>query len=99
MFGSKEEKFQESEATTIKFDGAAIIEIVNKAQKYDELLKPFPGKKELNCSFCGKRQSDVEKIIAGPMVYICNECVDLCNDILKEEKENDKEVCKETNRD
>src|SRR6056297_1517872 len=40
---------------------------------------------QLECSFCGKSQDEVKKLIAGPGVYICNECVDLCNDILKEE--------------
>ena len=40
---------------------------------------------KLNCSFCGKVQDDVKKLIAGPGVYICNECVDLCNDIIEEE--------------
>ena len=45
-------------------------------------------KSKLNCSFCGKSQSKVKKLIAGPNSYICNECVDLCNDILDvEEKE------------
>ena len=39
----------------------------------------------LQCSFCGKTQDEVTKLIAGPAVYICDECVDLCNDILKEE--------------
>ena len=46
------------------------------------------GKKEeklLFCSFCGKNQNEVRKLIAGPSVYICNECIDLCNDIIKEE--------------
>ena len=38
---------------------------------------------KLNCSFCGKVQDDVKKLIAGPSVYICNECVDLCNDIIE----------------
>ena len=44
----------------------------------------------LVCSFCGKSQRDVRKLIAGPAVFICDECVELCNDILKEEikKEN-----------
>ena len=37
------------------------------------------------CSFCGKRRSEVLKIIAGPSAYICNECIRLCNDILAEE--------------
>ena len=40
---------------------------------------------KLNCSFCGKVQDEVKKLIAGPSVYICNECVDLCNDIIEEE--------------
>jgi hypothetical protein len=39
----------------------------------------------LKCSFCGKNQDQVHKLIAGPGVYVCNECVDLCNEILDEE--------------
>lgn len=39
----------------------------------------------LTCSFCGKAQHQVTKIIAGPGVFICDECVDLCNDIIEEE--------------
>jgi len=46
---------------------------------------------KLNCSFCGKSQDEVKKLIAGPSVYICNECVDLCNDIIDEEIKNDEE--------
>ena len=41
--------------------------------------------KLLFCSFCGKNQNEVTKLIAGPSVYICNECIDLCNDIIQEE--------------
>ncbi|MEM8328203.1 ATP-dependent protease ATP-binding subunit ClpX [Morganella morganii] len=41
--------------------------------------------KLLYCSFCGKSQHEVKKLIAGPSVYICDECVDLCNDIIREE--------------
>ena len=41
--------------------------------------------KNLYCSFCGKSQDEVKKLIAGPSVYICDECVDLCNDILRDE--------------
>jgi ATP-dependent Clp protease ATP-binding subunit ClpX len=48
-------------------------------------------KTKLNCSFCGKEQAKVKKLIAGPNIYICNECVDLCNDILKEEDKIDKD--------
>jgi ATP-dependent Clp protease ATP-binding subunit ClpX len=40
---------------------------------------------DLACSFCGKSQQQVNKLIAGPGVYICNECVTLCDDILAEE--------------
>ena len=43
------------------------------------------GEKPLYCTFCGKSQHEVKKLIAGPSVFICDECVDLCNDILKEE--------------
>ena len=39
----------------------------------------------LTCSFCGKSQREVKKLIAGPSVYICDECIDLCNDIIREE--------------
>jgi ATP-dependent Clp protease ATP-binding subunit ClpX len=41
--------------------------------------------KNLQCSFCGKTQKEVIKLIAGPSVYICNECIELCNDIITEE--------------
>ena len=48
---------------------------------------------KLTCTFCGKGQEDVRKLIAGPSVYICDECVDLCNDIIEEEvKEDEVEV-------
>jgi ATP-dependent Clp protease ATP-binding subunit ClpX len=43
--------------------------------------------KTLYCSFCGKSQHEVRKLIAGPSVYICDECVELCNDIIQEEPE------------
>ena len=39
----------------------------------------------LKCSFCGKSQKQVKKLIAGPVVYICDECIDLCNEIIEEE--------------
>jgi len=42
---------------------------------------------EVNCSFCAKPSSAVAKVIAGPGVYICNECVQLCNDILVQEQQ------------
>ena len=40
----------------------------------------------LKCSFCGKSQKQVKKLIAGPGVYICDECIDLCNEIIEEER-------------
>ena len=46
----------------------------------------------LRCSFCGKGQKEVKKLIAGPGVYICDECIDLCNDIIVEEKEREVSV-------
>lgn len=51
----------------------------------DETNNENPSAKALVCSFCGKIQHDVKKLIAGPSVYICDECVALCNDIMKEE--------------
>ncbi len=47
---------------------------------------------KLNCSFCGKVQDEVKKLIAGPSVYICNECVDLCNEIIEEEIKSDEDT-------
>ncbi|NIR46527.1 MAG: ATP-dependent Clp protease ATP-binding subunit ClpX [Gemmatimonadetes bacterium] len=46
-----------------------------------------PGDKHLRCSFCGKSKDTVKKFISGPNVYICNECISLCNEILAEEEE------------
>ena len=43
----------------------------------------------MRCSFCGKTQDEVKKIIAGPTVYICDECIDLCNEIMEEEYQNE----------
>ena len=42
-------------------------------------------KNTLYCSFCGKSQHEVKKLIAGPSVFICDECIELCNDIIREE--------------
>ena len=52
----------------------------------DKDIKSADGK-ILYCSFCGKSQHEVRKLIAGPSVYICDECVELCNDIIREELE------------
>ncbi len=47
---------------------------------------------QLRCSFCGKGREEVRKLIAGPTVYICDECVDLCNDIIAEDLEGRQET-------
>jgi ClpX C4-type zinc finger/Glyoxalase superfamily protein len=46
---------------------------------------PSPQAKILYCSFCGKSQHDVRKLVAGPAVYICDECIDLCTDVVDEQ--------------
>jgi ATP-dependent protease Clp ATPase subunit len=48
------------------------------------MVKQMPGE-VLKCSFCGKSQHQVVKLIAGPGVYICNQCIDLCNQIVEDE--------------
>lgn len=65
------------------FSEEAIHAIVDKAKRYDELLK-INETPLLTCSFCGKNQEQVEKLIAGPRVYICSSCVKLCNEIIEE---------------
>jgi ATP-dependent Clp protease ATP-binding subunit ClpX len=46
----------------------------------------------LRCSFCGKSQNEVKKLIAGPGVYICDECIELCNDIIAEERDREESI-------
>ena len=55
------------------------------------------GKNPLYCSFCGKSQHEVKKLIAGPTVFICDECVELCMDIIREENKNNNSVEKKDN--
>ncbi|HTT93304.1 MAG TPA: ATP-dependent Clp protease ATP-binding subunit ClpX [Solirubrobacterales bacterium] len=50
-----------------------------------QLARPTDSNEQLLCSFCGKSQRQVKKLIAGPGVYICDECIDLCNEIIDEE--------------
>ena len=50
---------------------------------------------ECKCSFCGKPQDEVEKLIAGPDVYICDECIELCNEIVTEEQDEVEESVEE----
>ena len=51
----------------------------------DDSSKGSEKDKLLYCSFCGKSQHEVRKLIAGPSFFICDECVELCNDIIREE--------------
>ena len=50
------------------------------------MVKFGEGGELLKCSFCGKSQKQVKRLIAGPGVYICDECIDLCNEIIEEEE-------------
>src|SRR5438309_4066907 len=55
------------------------------------------GSGNLVCSFCGKSQDEVRKLIAGPTVYICDECIDLCNNIIAEEVDHDENISSSSN--
>jgi ATP-dependent Clp protease ATP-binding subunit ClpX len=62
------------------------IEYIDRYQYCKEaVMKKRDDKGNLSCSFCGKSQKEVKKLIAGPTVYICDECIELCNDIIAEE--------------
>lgn len=56
------------------------------------LFKFNEDKGQLKCSFCGKSQDQVRKLVAGPGVYICDECIELCNEIVEEELGNEEEI-------
>ena len=47
---------------------------------------------QMKCSFCGKAQEQVRKLVAGPGVYMCDECIELCNEIIEEEFSGEEEV-------
>ena len=73
-----------------------IDHVINNRDDLDRLeqRRPnMPKKKDDNdnlfCSFCGKNQQEVKKLIAGPAVYICDECIQLCSEIIEEESEKD----------
>ena len=55
-------------------------------------MAKFDEKKQLKCSFCGKNQDQVKRLIAGPGVYICDECIDLCSEIIQDEFEENVEI-------
>lgn len=60
--------------------------------KWGDVMAKFEDKKQLKCSFCGKNQDQVKRLIAGPGVYICDECIDLCSDIIQDEFEDNVEL-------
>src|SRR6266446_5010699 len=60
-------------------------------RKRDDGAGSTGGGANLSCSFCGKSQKEVKKLIAGPTVYICDECIGLCNDIIAEEIEKEEQ--------
>ena len=55
-------------------------------------MAKYDDKKQLKCSFCGKNQEQVKRLIAGPGVYICDECIDLCSEIIEDEFEESVEI-------
>jgi ATP-dependent Clp protease ATP-binding subunit ClpX len=61
-------------------------------------MSPKDDSGQLTCSFCGKSQDEVKKLIAGPTVYICDECIELCNDIIDEEAKLDQGSDSETKK-
>ena len=60
--------------------------MTNKGDENDNLF----------CSFCGKNQKEVKKLIAGPAVYICDECIQLCGEIIEEETEQEAQDFEQT---
>ncbi|MCR4600717.1 MAG: ATP-dependent Clp protease ATP-binding subunit ClpX [Clostridia bacterium] len=61
-------------------------------------MPKFDDTKQLRCSFCGKTQDQVRRLVAGPGVYICDECIELCNDIIREEFAADDQKALETEK-
>ena len=55
-------------------------------------MAKYENQKQLKCSFCGKSQDQVKRLVAGPGVYICDECIELCQEIIDEEFEEDADV-------
>ena len=66
-------------------DDEPVVEAPTAAKTKRKTTKWGTGGDMIHCSFCGKSQKQVKKLIAGPGVYICDECIDLCNDIIVEE--------------
>ncbi len=67
-------------------DAAAAAQAGVGAEQYRRAAEGEADPESLHCSFCGKGQHDVAKLIAGPDVFICDECVELCADVVRVEK-------------
>lgn len=74
-----------TETTCQEFDEEVEFEEWLSDQREGIRLAAQPFTARLRCSFCGKSNTEVKKLIAGPTTYICNECVELCSEILAEE--------------
>lgn len=80
-------KLEERAHTHASFDVGEITSLAEEERETEIKIEPDTRTDNSpHCSFCGKGQREVKKLIAGPVVYICNECVKLCQDILDEEK-------------
>src|SRR5690625_1873997 len=62
-----------------------VVHLVSETFRGEKMFKFNDEKGQLKCSFCGKDQDAVRKLVAGPGVYICDECIELCNEIIEEE--------------
>jgi ATP-dependent protease Clp, ATPase subunit len=75
-----------------------VWQLINETVKLKrEIRKLKPSKEKgnnkfLKCSFCGKNNTEVYRMFAGPEVYICNECADLCHEVLEEEREQERKI-------
>src|SRR5690606_16538606 len=72
--------------------GAPFAESAADGRWGETMFKFGDEKGQLKCSFCGKAQEQVKKLIAGPGDYICDECIDLCNEVIEEEMQEDADV-------
>jgi ribosomal protein L37AE/L43A len=80
MYGSKMVKIVDKARVSLALflmQGTSAWKMVKKQQKTQN---------DLVCSFCGKTEANVRKLIAGPSVFICNECIKMCNNIMKKEE-------------
>lgn len=94
-FNRNLEAFEQIDGVTLMKDLQRVIRVLEsklrQAYGYDwehniDVPRVAESGKRLRCSFCGKRQSEVDKVVSGGPVGICNECVQVCNEILQDAK-------------